>query len=768
MKKIILTSLLFSLATLVNATPTDITTSPTILSIDENTATGTTIGTASGNGSGNHSYAVQEPTTFSFNVGVSGGDFSSGNNFRVRPAGNSNGDNDITIATLSFNAGPGNDTNNPAAKLTAAINLYDDNNGSGVRAEIGSSNSNSSGEVVLTAWPHSLNGAELIGFNTNNNYAITIVSTGTAKIITTPSTSDFFSIDAATGVLKSKVVFNHEEKASYTIVIRATDNDGSYSKDFAIQIINLADTPTDIIPNTTTLSIQENNGIGDTIGTFSTVDGNDGNHTYTLTGAANNLFSIDNNGVLTADVVFDFEERQSYTVTINTDDGTAFHAVYSESFIINIGNIDDVSTLIDITLSSTTVAENNAIGTTVGNLATLATLGGSGPYTYSIDTSNKNFTFTVQGVDRSNPADNLFSAIEPNGTSKAIARVNYSYANNTSVVDKLITGDDDDFAINKANAGGFYAEKVDETTVRLTDWDDKFDGGRLDGPDETSTDNEGLIDYIKITSSTTLPSPAPFSIDGDKLITTAVLDKATQSSYTITINSTDDNGTVISKDFTITVADAGTVTRIFISKNTITNQASEGATVGLLSTNATDTGRVYVLENNTATFSISDNKLTANNPGSFTIVGATYTVYVSTLSGDNTIFTQSLTITVTEEATFSLDVDGNQTLNATNDGLIIFKYLLNPDANNLHTTIANDAIEDRKTSAQLKAYLDDAGTILDVDGNQTLNATNDGLIIFKYLLNPDANNLHTTIANDAIDDRNSTEDLKAYLDLYSE
>ena len=55
MKKIILTSLLFCLTTLVNAALTDITTSPTILSINENTATGTTIGTASGNGSGDHS-----------------------------------------------------------------------------------------------------------------------------------------------------------------------------------------------------------------------------------------------------------------------------------------------------------------------------------------------------------------------------------------------------------------------------------------------------------------------------------------------------------------------------------------------------------------------------------------------------------------------------------------------------------------------------------------------------------------------------------------
>ena len=147
---------------------------------------------------------------------------------------------------------------------------------------------------------------------------------------------------------------------------------------------------------------------------------------------------------------------------------------------------------------------------------------------------------------------------------------------------------------------------------------------------------------------------------------------------------------------------------------------------------------------------------------------ATATAIIYTITATNVTNSDSATLSITVNAAiaFSLDVDGNQTLNATNDGLIIFKYLLNPDANNLHTTIANDAIEDRKTSAQLKAYLDNAGTILDVDGNQTLNATNDGLIIFKYLLNPDANNLHTTIANDALESRKATAQLKDYLDKY--
>ena len=147
---------------------------------------------------------------------------------------------------------------------------------------------------------------------------------------------------------------------------------------------------------------------------------------------------------------------------------------------------------------------------------------------------------------------------------------------------------------------------------------------------------------------------------------------------------------------------------------------------------------------------------------------ATATAIIYTITATNVTNSDSatLSITVNADIAFSLDIDGNGTINAPNDGLIIFKYLLNSNANNLHTTIATDAIDGRKTSAQLKTYLDNAGTILDVDGNKTINAPNDGLIIFKYLLNSNANNLHTTIATDAIDGRKTSAQLKDYLDKY--
>ena len=149
---------------------------------------------------------------------------------------------------------------------------------------------------------------------------------------------------------------------------------------------------------------------------------------------------------------------------------------------------------------------------------------------------------------------------------------------------------------------------------------------------------------------------------------------------------------------------------------------------------------------------------------SATASATAYTITATNISGTDSA---TLSITVNPAAiTFSLDVDGNGSLTASNDGLIIFKYLLNSNANNLHTTIANNALEGRQTTVELKAYLDDAGDILDVDGNQTLTASNDGLIIFKYLLNSNANNLHTTIANNALEGRQTTAELKAYLDTY--
>ena len=109
---------------------------------------------------------------------------------------------------------------------------------------------------------------------------------------------------------------------------------------------------------------------------------------------------------------------------------------------------------------------------------------------------------------------------------------------------------------------------------------------------------------------------------------------------------------------------------------------------------------------------------------------------------------------------FSWDVDGNGTLSVTGDGIIIVTYLLDP--NNISVNV--DAESCRNTNVELKAYLDAAGNILDVDGDGVVNSENDGDIISKYLLDPNDNTLHEDISDSAT--RRTTAELKAYLDLY--
>ncbi|OBQ16853.1 DUF4347 domain-containing protein [Anabaena sp. AL93] len=159
---------------------------------------------------------------------------------------------------------------------------------------------------------------------------------------------------------------------------------------------SLNQAPTDLTLSTSTIA--ENQVIGTVVGNFSSTDPNTGDtFTYSLVtgeGATDNsLFTITNNQLKT-NSVFDYETKNSYSVRVKTTDQGGLS--FEKQLTIGVSNVNETPT--NLTLSNNTVAENQIIGTVVGNLTTTDPDTGN-TFTYSLvtgtgDTNNSVFTIT--------------------------------------------------------------------------------------------------------------------------------------------------------------------------------------------------------------------------------------------------------------------------------------------------------------------------------------------------------------------------------------
>ena len=120
------------------------------------------------------------------------------------------------------------------------------------------------------------------------------------------------------------------------------------------------------------------------------------------------------------------------------------------------------------------------------------------------------------------------------------------------------------------------------------------------------------------------------------------------------------------------------------------------------------------------------------------------------------------------EVSMSLDVDGNGTVGLLTDGLLIVRYLIGTRGSALTDgAVAGDAHEDRDSPEEIAAYLQGLvdGDVLDVDGNGTVGLLTDGLLIVRYLVGTRGPALTDgAVAGDAHADRDSPEEIAAYLD----
>jgi len=152
------------------------------------------------------------------------------------------------------------------------------------------------------------------------------------------------------------------------------------------------DAPTAITLSNATLA--ENNAANATVGTLTSTDVDVGDtFTYSLGGTDAASFAIVGNTLQLKNSA-NFESKTSYSISITTTDSASAPSTgsYSSNFTISITNVNEAPTA--LTLTATSINENNAVN------ATVATLTGSDPdagttFTYSILAGGDGASFNI-------------------------------------------------------------------------------------------------------------------------------------------------------------------------------------------------------------------------------------------------------------------------------------------------------------------------------------------------------------------------------------
>ncbi|GHE62263.1 BspA family leucine-rich repeat surface protein [Roseivirga thermotolerans] len=155
--------------------------------------------------------------------------------------------------------------------------------------------------------------------------------------------------------------------------------------------------PTDITISAT--SIAENNALDAAIGTLTTADADAGNtHTYALVSGAgdtdNASFTVDGSTLKTNNISFNFEDKASYSVRIETNDGEG--GTFAKAFEITVTNVNEAP--FTLSLTNATIEEADE-AQEVGQLMSLDPDNGDS-FTYSLvagDGDADNAQFAISG-----------------------------------------------------------------------------------------------------------------------------------------------------------------------------------------------------------------------------------------------------------------------------------------------------------------------------------------------------------------------------------
>jgi mRNA-degrading endonuclease HigB of HigAB toxin-antitoxin module len=475
-------------------------------------------------------------------------------------------------------------------------------------------------------------------------------NTFTYSLVTGIGSTDNLAFDLISNSLQITSSPDFETKNSYSILIRTTDQGGLYfEKTFTIVITNVNETPTDLALSAD--SVNENVAANTTVGTFATTDPDAGNtFTYLLvtgTGSTDNAaFSVSGNSLRVKNAP-NFEVKSSYTVRIRaTDQGGLF---FEKAFTINVNDVND--TPVNLALSATSVYENVAANTIIGNLSSTDPDPGN-TFTYSLVTgtgSIDNAAFTLAG-------DSLKIINSPDFETKK------SY----------------NIRIRTTDQGGLFVEKafvisiinINETPVNLTlsatSVNENVVANTTVGTFVTTDLDAGNAFTYSLVTGTGSTDNASFTIYRNVLWVKSAPNFEAKSSYTVRIRSTDQGGLFFEKAFVISINNVNeTPVNLTLSATSVNENVAANTTVGTFATTDPDAGNAFTYSlvtgtgsTNNAAFNISGDSLRITASPDFEVKNS-YNIRIRTTDQGGLFFEKPFTIIIN-------DVNENKTITYNN------------------------------------------------------------------------------------------------------
>ncbi|CCI04738.1 SdrD B-like domain-containing protein [Microcystis aeruginosa] len=307
----------------------------------------------------------------------------------------------------------------------------------------------------------------------------------------------------------------------------------------------------------------------------------------------------------------------------------------------------------DVSLNTSSVAENLPIGTEVGTFSTVDP-DSSEPFTYSLiggTGSTDNSLFQISGNRLLTNA--IFDYESKNSYS---IRVQTSDSNG-GVFQKALTINVNDVNENENPTDLSLSNNSVEENSPLNTLIGNF---TTTDPDTGNTFSYSLVTGIGSTDNSL------FTIDGNQLKTNAIFDYESKNNYSIRVKTTDQGGLSYEKQLTVSVTDVNeNPTNLTLSNNSVGENSPLNTLIGNFTTTDPDTGNTFsyslvtgIGSTDNSLFTISGNQLKTNAIFDYESKN-NYSIRVKTTDQGGLSYEKQLTVNVTNIPEQRISIDKN-------------------------------------------------------------------------------------------------------------